>query len=99
MSSQHKKAKAGVELPGNNQKGPSKSAADLNTQLLEGSPNTDIETPVIVKNAKDWMDIDPKERVTETTANKTQLLTTHNLKEKTPTEALNLGTNPLDIEA
>ena len=71
MSSQHKRAKGGVELPSNIQEGPSKSAADLNTQLLKGNRNTDTETPVVVGNAKDRIDIDPEEPVTKTIVDKT----------------------------
>ena len=99
MSDQHKKTKGRIELPGNNQKGLSKSAADPNTQLLKGSHNTDTETLVIIENAEDKIDIDSKEQVTEATADKIQSLTTHNSKEKIPTEASNPMTNPLNIEA
>ena len=38
-------------------------------------------------------------KVTKVIADKTQLLTTYNFKEKTPTKASDLVTNPLDIEA
>ena len=99
MSSWHKRAKNRVKLPGNTQDGLSKSAADPNTQLLKGSCNTDTETPVVVGNTKDRMDIDPKEWVTETIVDKMQSFTTKNPKKKTPTETLNPRTDPSDIEA
>ena len=99
MSDQCKRAKDGVELPGNTQEKPSKSATDPNTQLLEGSHNTDIETPVVVRNTEDRMDINPKERVTETIVDEMQLSMTHNLKKKIPMETSNPKTDPLDIEA
>ena len=99
MSGQRKGAKGGVELPGNTQERPSKSAVDPNTQLLKGSRNTNTETPVVVGNTKDRMDINPKERVTETIVDEMQLSTTHYLKGKTPMETLNPRTDPSDIEA
>ena len=99
MSDWHKRAKGRIELPSNNQEGSSKSAEDLNTQLFEGSRNTNTETPVIVKNAKDQIDINPKEQVIKAITDKTQSSTTHNPKGKTPTETSNPGTDPSDIEA
>ena len=77
----------------------SKSAADPNTQLLEGSHNMDTETLVIVRNTKDKIDINPKEKIIKATANKIQLSTTHNSIKKIPTKALNPVIDSLDIEA
>lgn len=52
-----------MKLSSNKQKSPSKSVADFNIQLQENSSNTNTEIPIIDDNAKNKMDIGPKNRL------------------------------------
>ena len=67
--------------------------------MLKSSYNTDAKAPIIVENAEDKINIGHKERVTEIIIDEIFLLTIHDFKKTTSTEALDLVIDFLEIEA